>query len=90
MTARFNDEEHLLEQGDSISFDSSKNHSVENTGEDEALLIWTVTPHNFKATSNGQHAHESIDPAKVFRSDSVGKTRPYTLTTHKCGLSCFL
>jgi uncharacterized cupin superfamily protein len=47
VTARFNDEEHLLELGDSISFDSSKNHSVENTGEEEAVLIWTVTPPQF-------------------------------------------
>ena len=47
VTARFNDEEHLLEAGDSISFDSTKNHTVENTGEEEAVLIWPVAPPQF-------------------------------------------
>jgi uncharacterized cupin superfamily protein len=47
VTARFNDEEHQLEAGDSISFDSSKNHSVENTGDGEAVLIWSVAPPQF-------------------------------------------
>jgi len=44
---RFSDEEYLLEQGDSISFDSAKSHSIENPGEEEAVLIWAVTPPQF-------------------------------------------
>ena len=47
VTARFNDEEHLLEAGDSISFDSTKNHVIENAGDEEAVLIWSVTPPQF-------------------------------------------
>ncbi|WP_024983989.1 helix-turn-helix domain-containing protein [Brevibacillus borstelensis] len=47
VTVRFNDEEHVLEAGDSITFDSTKSHSVENTGEEEAVLIWSVTPPQF-------------------------------------------
>jgi transcriptional regulator with XRE-family HTH domain len=44
VTVRVNDEEHVLGEGDSISFDSAKSHTIENTGEDEAVLIWAVTP----------------------------------------------
>jgi transcriptional regulator with XRE-family HTH domain len=47
VTVRFNDEEYVLEAGDSISFDSSKSHSVENTGDEDAVLIWSVTPPQF-------------------------------------------
>jgi uncharacterized cupin superfamily protein len=47
VTARFNDEEHELEAGDSISFDSAKAHTIENTGDSEAVLIWSVTPPQF-------------------------------------------
>lgn len=44
IVVRFSDEEYQLSAGDSISFDSSKNHLVENNGSDEAVLIWAVTP----------------------------------------------
>ncbi|USG67546.1 XRE family transcriptional regulator [Brevibacillus ruminantium] len=47
VTARFHDEEHILESGDSLTFDSTKTHSIENTGQDEAVLIWSVTTPQF-------------------------------------------
>jgi transcriptional regulator with XRE-family HTH domain len=47
VTVRLNDEEHVLGAGDSISFDSAKTHTIENTGEEEAVLIWAVTPPQF-------------------------------------------
>ncbi|QQE75883.1 helix-turn-helix transcriptional regulator [Brevibacillus composti] len=47
VTARFPDEEHVVEAGDSIAFDSTKVHSIENTGDEEAVLIWSVTTPQF-------------------------------------------
>lgn len=43
----FNDEEFTLDTGDSISSDGSKPHVIKNDGEEEAVLIWSVTPPQF-------------------------------------------
>jgi transcriptional regulator with XRE-family HTH domain len=47
VTVRFSDEEYVLTAGDSIYFDSTKTHTVENNGLEEAVLIWAVTPPQF-------------------------------------------
>jgi transcriptional regulator with XRE-family HTH domain len=44
VTVRVGDEVHHLETGDSLYFASAQNHVVENSGDEEALLIWAMTP----------------------------------------------
>jgi len=44
ITIRIGDEDYQLETGDSIYFDSTQSHLVENTGSKEAVLIWALTP----------------------------------------------
>lgn len=41
---RIGEDDYRLETGDSIYFDSSQSHIVQNTGDAEALLIWAFTP----------------------------------------------
>ncbi|GAA4715476.1 helix-turn-helix domain-containing protein [Brevibacillus fulvus] len=47
ISVNFSDEEYLLTAGDSIHFDSAKSHTIRNCGEEEALLIWAVSPPQF-------------------------------------------
>ena len=37
-------EKYLLEKGDSISFDSSLPHKLENNGKEELIAFWVITP----------------------------------------------
>ncbi len=41
---RMSDEEYMLTSGDSIYLVSSQSHWIENVGEEEAVLIWALTP----------------------------------------------
>lgn len=41
---RVGDEVHELQNGDSLYFASAQPHVVENGGDDEAILIWALTP----------------------------------------------
>ena len=38
------DDEYLLEKGDSLSFKSHLPHRWDNVGDDDALVIWTLSP----------------------------------------------
>lgn len=42
--ASINKKEYLLEEGDSFYFDSSKPHLFKNIAEEEAELLWVITP----------------------------------------------
>lgn len=44
---QFDDEEFLLEEGDSIYFDSSRNHRYLNVGNEVCVSIWAMTPPTF-------------------------------------------
>lgn len=44
---QFDDEEFLLEEGDSIYFDSSRNHRYLNVGSEICVSIWAMTPPTF-------------------------------------------
>jgi transcriptional regulator with XRE-family HTH domain len=47
MELRVGEEVHLLEDGDSIYFDSAKPHNWRNVGEGDLQVIWVVTPPHF-------------------------------------------
>jgi len=47
LAIRFDNNEYILEEGDSISFDSSKPHKYVNIGESESVSIWAMTPPSF-------------------------------------------
>ncbi|MGE5704585.1 MAG: helix-turn-helix domain-containing protein [Clostridia bacterium] len=44
VTVRLGEEEYLLEEGDSLYLASTQTHQLENTGDCEAIIIWSVTP----------------------------------------------
>lgn len=44
VTVRLGEEEYILSEGDSLYLASTQSHQIENTGEDEAAIIWSVTP----------------------------------------------
>jgi transcriptional regulator with XRE-family HTH domain len=44
---RINDEEYILNPGDSISFDSSQPHSIANPGPEKVVLVTAITPPSF-------------------------------------------
>jgi quercetin dioxygenase-like cupin family protein len=41
---RLGEEEYLLETGDSMYLASAQSHIVENAGDEEAVIIWSITP----------------------------------------------
>ncbi len=43
----FENVEYILEEGDSISFDSTKPHKYVNIGDTESISIWAMTPPSF-------------------------------------------
>lgn len=44
VTVRLGEEEYLLTEGDSLYLASTQTHQLENTGDSEAIIIWSVTP----------------------------------------------
>ncbi|NGQ93703.1 helix-turn-helix domain-containing protein [Brevibacillus sp. SYP-B805] len=44
---RVGEEVHQLQAGDSLYFASSQNRTVENAGDEEAVLVWALTPPQF-------------------------------------------
>lgn len=44
---QLDNEEHILEEGDSIYFDSSRKHRYLNVGEDVCVSVWAMTPPTF-------------------------------------------
>lgn len=41
------DDQFILEEGDSFAFPSSKPHRYSNCGDEEAVVIWTITPPSY-------------------------------------------
>lgn len=41
---KYEDNEYILEEGDSVSFPASCPHVVENIGKNELIAFWGVTP----------------------------------------------
>lgn len=47
LSIHINDVEYLLNEGDSISFDSSQPHSIANLGSKKVVLVTAITPPSF-------------------------------------------
>jgi transcriptional regulator with XRE-family HTH domain len=47
LEVRIEDEVYILEEGDSIYFDSRRPHSFRNTADEETITIWAITPPSF-------------------------------------------
>lgn len=47
LSLHINDVEYLLNEGDSISFDSSQPHSIANLGSKKVVLVTAITPPSF-------------------------------------------
>lgn len=47
LSIHINDTEFLLNEGDSISFDSSQPHSIANIGSEKVVLVTAITPPSF-------------------------------------------
>lgn len=47
MMVKLGDKEYIMEEGDSIGFDSSIPHRYINIGEEECVSIWAMTPPTF-------------------------------------------
>lgn len=47
MKIQLGEEEYILEEGDSISFDSTIPHRYDNAGKGECISIWAMTPPSF-------------------------------------------
>lgn len=47
LTVHLNGKDHVLEEGDSIYFDSSLPHKYINNGEEDCISIWAMTPKFF-------------------------------------------
>jgi transcriptional regulator with XRE-family HTH domain len=47
LEVRIEDEVYALDEGDSISFDSTRPHSFRNAAEEETITIWAITPPSF-------------------------------------------
>lgn len=44
---KLDDEEYILNEGDSIYFDSSRKHLYMNVGDEVSVSIWAMTPPTF-------------------------------------------
>jgi transcriptional regulator with XRE-family HTH domain len=44
VTVRLGEDEYVLSEGDSLYLASTQSHQMENTGDCEATIIWSVTP----------------------------------------------